>query len=163
MSEEPKQLRPERKPRLLGLRCDTLTKQDVEYIVFYDIDTKNISQDDIKFIDDSFKHWGISYLLYQTKNGFHIVGLSPLSMGQWCTAFTTLKNRFGSYYGGIVIRVSRKPLEQQVLITIHEEYGYVIPNLYNLYVSRFPQLKRKPWVKELSKHVLVFERYRSDK
>ena len=149
--------------RLLGLRCDVVTKEEIVYIFFYDIDMPNLSDDNLAWIDETLRGYCVSYLVYKTKNGYHVIGLTPLPVLQWAMLQKVFKNQFNSYYGGIVIRVSRKPQEEQVLIRFIEEYGEVIPNLWNIYCSRFEELQRKPWVKELAKYLLVFERYRSEK
>lgn len=148
--------------RLQGLRCDVVAKDDIHYVLFYDIDRTELTDDDITFIDSTLKTYGISYLLYKTKHGYHLIGLTPLTHQQWSSIFTIMKSRFHSYYGGIIIRLSRKPEEKQVLIKLEESYGEVIPNLFNVFASRF-ELQKKFWKRELAKYLLVFEVYRTEK
>ena len=148
--------------RMMGLRFDTLAKDDVDYLVFYDLDLQNITQEQTTQVDTIMRLHNISYILYSTKNGYHIIGLTPLNNIQWASAFSSLKKVFNQYYGGVVIRLSRKRDETQTLIHLETNYGEVIPNLFNLYAGRF-NLQKKPWNRETTKHVLVFEKYRTPK
>lgn len=147
--------------RLIGLRHDVIAKDDIYYLIFYDID-HDITEDEIERIDYVMLKLKIAYMLIKTKNGYHIIGLSPLTAWQWSEVFLILKGMFHSYYGGIIIRLSRKKEEIQTLTAIKESYGEVIPNLYNLYASRFG-LQKKEWKKEFAKYLLVFEKYRTEK
>lgn len=147
--------------RLLGIRCDVVMKEEIVYVLFYDID-KTLTPEEIQFINGFCRMRNISYILYSTKNGTHLVGLTPMNFEKLGNCHSILKNRFNSYYGGIILRLSRKEGEEQKLIDIHLEYGEVIPNLYNLYTKRF-NLKPMKWIKEISKHILVFEKYRTKK
>lgn len=147
--------------RMIGIRCDVVTKEEIQYILFYDID-RTMTELDVQFVSNfcSIRH--LSYILYKTKNGHHLVCFTPLDSEQWGTYLKILKQHFGSYYGGIVIRLSRKEGEVQTLISMNLDNGEVIPNLYNLYTKRF-NLKPVKWFKETSKHLLVFEKYRTEK
>lgn len=146
----------------VGIRCDTVATDDVYYLLFYDIDKPELTLEQIKGIDEMMRQYNISYILYKTKNGYHLVGLSPLNILQHGMAFHTLKKMFEQYYGGIVIRVTQKQDEQQKLVVCEQGYGEVIPNLFNVFADRFG-LEKKPWVRQTSKYLLVFVRYRSDK
>jgi len=148
--------------RLMGLRFDVVAKDDIYYVILYDIDKEQLDQHEIEAIDNIMHLHQISYLLYKTKNGYHIIGLTPLNNFQWSSVFGALKGTFHSYHGGVVIRLSRKPDENQVLIKLEETYGQVIPNLLNVFATRFG-LQKKPWKKEFSKYLLVFETYRTEK
>jgi len=147
--------------RLLGLRHDIIAKDDVYYLLFYDIDGHALTPQQLDFIDTALSEYNISYFIIKTKNGYHIIGLTAMTPMIWGILFTRLKGMLKSYYGGIVIRLSRKQDEKQELIAF-KEYGEIIPNLYNLYANRFG-LDKKPWIKELSKYLLVFEKYRTEK
>lgn len=147
--------------RLIGLRNITCTKEDWYYLVFYDFD-KPLTQTEIDEIDNTMHNWEISYILYRTKHGFHLVGLSPVTSSVWGSLFGYLKDLFHEYYAGQTIRLSRKKDEIQELIVCNTTYGEVIPNLYNLYCDRF-NLKKMPWNRETSRYLLVFEKYRSMK
>ena len=148
--------------RLVGLRFDVVAKERVWYLVFYDIDKSSITCGELFEVDRIMRDYGISYFLYKTKNGYHIVGLTPLDEMQWGNTFHSLRELFNSYYGGIVIRIWRKQNETQELVQSNLEYGEVIPNLYNIYAERFG-LQKRPWKYELAKYLLVFEKYRTEK
>lgn len=148
--------------KLVGIRCDTVAKDDVYYLVFYDIDKEELTAEQYLRIQTIMSAHECSYLLYKTKHGHHVVGLTPLTKMIHASAFTALKNTFNEYYGGIVIRISQKQDETQKLILLNETNGEVIPNLYNLYADRFG-LEKRFWNKSLSKYRLVFVRYRSEK
>lgn len=147
--------------RLIGLRNITCTKEDWYYLVFYDVD-RGITSAEIDMIDSYCRLNNLSFIIYETKHGCHIVILTPLDCQKWAKIFSYLKEHFESYYSGNVIRLSRKENEVQKLLSINIQYGEVIPNLYNLYCDRF-NLKKMPWIKETSKYLLVFEKYRSVK
>lgn len=148
--------------KLVGIRCDTVAKDDVYYLVFYDIDIKQLTNEQYMKIREIMTVHNLSYILYRTKNGYHIVGLTPVNKIHHASAFSALKGYFKQYYGGIVIRIIQKPDEKQELILLNETNGEVIPNLFNLFADRFG-LQKKPWRKESSKYLLVFVRYRTDK
>jgi len=147
--------------RLIGLRHTVCANDDWYYLVFYDIDNRSeLYAHELAFIDNTMSTYGISYIVYKTKHGFHILGLTPVTATEWANVFTSLKGLFNSYYSGNVLRLSRKENEVQQLISIKKDYGYIIPNLYNLFAQRF-NYPKLPWIKETSKYLLVFEKYRS--
>lgn len=147
---------------MLGLRNTVILKEEIKYLVFYDIDgTPRNEQTMLEDIDALMHTNCLSYIFYKTKHGYHLVGLTPVNALKWGVMFTELQNKYPSYYSGIVIRLSRKQEEKQELIKIVLTYGEVIPNLYNLYCERFG-LQKRPWVKALSKHLLIFEKYRTE-
>lgn len=148
-------------PKMIGLRCDIVGNEDIFYLVFYDID-RQITDEDKAFIDSLCRKFDISYILYSTKNGVHFVGLTPVTIYTHHFIFAQLKMHFDTFYGGIVIRLSRKKDEQQQLIHLEESYGEVIPNLFNLYAKKFG-LQKKPWSFETTKYRLVFEKYKTVK
>lgn len=145
----------------LGLRLDVLAKDDIYYVLFYDIDGDITGEQDALLDNIMYLHQ-ISYILFKTKHGYHLIGLTPLNIIQHASAFHSLKKIFNSYYGGIIVRLSRKKDEVQTLVRVQESYGEVIPNLFNLYASRFG-LEKKPWTREFAKYILQFEKYRSKK
>lgn len=146
--------------RLLGLRNITCTKEDWHYLIFYDVDRK-LEDNDLSRIDYIMKTYNISYLIYETKHGSHIIGLTPMDIITYAHVFDYLKSIFQEYYAGQTIRLSRKPDETQKFIRL-ENRSEIIPNLYNLYADRF-NYQKLPWIRETSKYLLVFERYRSMK
>lgn len=147
--------------RMIGIRLDVVARDDIYYCLYYDID-RELKPHEIEDIDALMHLNNISYLLFTTKHGAHLIGLTPMTHTKWASMFSVMKNMFNSYYGGIIIRLSRKKEETQVLLKIQEYYGEVIPNLFNLYASRF-NLQKKPWTREFSKYILQFEKYRSKK
>ena len=146
-------------PRMIGVQNIVTTKDDWFYLCFYDID-RPITQAEIDGIDYLSNKSHISYLLYRTKHGTHYIGLTPLTAIDWALIFTELKNMFKGYYSGKVIRLSRKPDEEQILLVKNTQYGEVIPNLYNLWATRF-NYNKLAWNMITGKYVLVFEKYRS--
>ena len=147
--------------RMKGLRHDVITKEGIQYLLFYDID-KPITQNEIDWIDEYCKDSQISYLLIKTKNGHHFIGLTPMNSINWGYHFNTFHEMFSSYYGGIIIRLSLKENEQQELLVKNTTYGEVIPNLYNLYANRF-NYEKLPWTRATAKYLLIFEKYRTEK
>jgi hypothetical protein len=138
-------------------------KEEIKYLVFYDIDNHTRNEQAMIEDIDALMHINcMSYIFYKTKHGYHLVALTPVNALKWGVVFTELQNKYPEYYSGIVIRLSRKAEEKQELLKIVLTYGEVIPNLYNLYCDRFG-LQKRPWVKSMSKHLLVFERYRTEK
>ena len=144
---------------LIGLRNIAQMKDNFKELLFYDID-RPIGINDIGFIESMCQSSKLSYLLFTTKHGAHFICLTPLIKTRWAMLFDTLQLHFGSYYAGKTIRLSRKKDEIQSLLSHNTEYGEVIPNLYNLYASRFNYAKL-PWEKTTSKYLLHFEKYRS--
>lgn len=144
---------------LLGLRNIAQMKDGFRELLFYDID-RPVGINDVGFIESMCRDSRLSYILFTTKHGAHFICLTPLIRTRWAMLFDTLELHFGSYYSGKTIRISRKKDEMQNLLSINTEYGEVIPNLYNLYASRFNQPKM-PWNKEDTKYLLHFEKYRS--
>lgn len=144
-----------------GLRHDVVTKEGIQYLLFYDID-KPITQNEIDAIDEYCSQQELSYLLIKTKNGHHFIGLTPMNSYQWGYRFQWLQLFFNSYYGGIIIRLSLKENEQQELLVKNTTYGEVIPNLYNLYANRFGY-EKLPWTRATTKYLLIFEKYRTEK
>lgn len=147
--------------KYMGLRCDVVTKDEIVYLLFYDID-RLVTQTDIDWIDDVCQEEEISYILYRTKNGCHFIGLTPVKNIKRAVVFEMFKDKFHSYYGGIVIRLSRKKDEIQELITKNTTYGKVIPNVHNLYATRFGY-EKMPFQLATAEYRLVFEKYETDK
>lgn len=146
---------------LLGLRNIVSSKEDWHYLIFYDID-RDITEHEKDMIEALFTVRKLSYMLYKTVNGYHIICLTPVNAFMWSEVFVALKQHFHSYYSGNVIRVSRKKDEVQKLVAINTTNGEVIPNLYNIYATRFSYEKMN-WVRVTSKYLLVFDKYRTVK
>jgi len=144
---------------LLGLRNIAQAKENFMELLFYDID-RPIGEGDIERVDAICQRSRLSYLLFTTKHGAHFICLTPLIKTRWALLFDELQELFGSYYAGKTIRISRKKGETQTLLKMNTAYGEVIPNLFNLYATRFNYAKME-WIKETSKYLLHFEKYRS--
>jgi len=144
---------------LLGLRNIAQMKDRFMELLFYDID-REITEQEIAELDMICALSGLSYLLYKTKHGYHFICLTPLIPNRWGILFERLTSLFGSYYAGHTIRVSRKKDEIQTLVKVNTTYGEVIPNLYNVYATRFNYPKMF-WQKDMAKYILHFEKYRS--
>lgn len=144
---------------LLGLRNIAQSKEGFMELLFYDID-RPIGNTDIERVDAICQRSNLSYLLFSTKHGAHFICLTPLIKTRWALLFDEFQDLFGSYYAGKTIRVSRKKDENQYLLKMNVLYGEVIPNLLNLYATRFNYQKIE-WKQETSKYLLHFEKYRS--
>jgi hypothetical protein len=162
MSEQPKM------KKIIGLRNIVTDKETWKYLLFYDID--NPSRADINMLIeylDELKF--LSYIVYSTKAGLHVIGLTPMNSSMWGVIFAQLQMRFPEYYSGQTIRLSRKDGEKQELIYSNLEYP-IIPNLLELYSKRFFQNESKEFFEEFQENLihdnhwsLVFERYWSQK
>jgi len=144
---------------LLGLRNTAQTVNDFKELLFYDID-RQLSLDELEQIDNLMFKWQLSYILFSTKHGYHLIALTPVNQIMWGGMFTQLKLLLGSYYAGHTIRLSRKKDETQTLIRLNTTNGEVIPNLYNLFATRF-HYEKLPWSRDTTKYILHFEKYRS--
>lgn len=144
---------------LLGLRNIAQMASDFRELLFYDID-RQMTLEEIQKLDQMMRDWNLSYILYSTKHGYHFISLTPMNQMSWGSMFTQLKLLFNCYYSGKTIRLSRKKDETQTLIKINTTNGEVIPNLYNIFASRF-NFDRMPWNKSTTKYILHFEKYRS--
>jgi len=154
MSEQPKM------KKIIGLRNIVTDKETWKYLLFYDIDSP--SKADIKHLIEYLDELKcISYIMYSTKAGLHVVGLTPLNSSMWGVIFAQLQMKFPEYYSGQTIRLSRKEGEKQELICCNLEYPVVI-NLYNIYQKRFPKIDYELFPTE-EHWSLVFEKYWSVK
>lgn len=141
----------------MGVRNGMITKEDRFMLLFYDVD-REVTQEELTYLDKWFWRTQMSYMIYSTKHGYHIIGLTPLTPDYWAFQFIELRNMFHSDFIGQTIRLSRKSGEIQKLIKINLVNGEVVPNLYNVFASRFGYDKMF-WDKENPKYKLVFETY----
>lgn len=150
----------------LGLRNICYTEDDIMYLIFYDIDMETIIDDDYIGIIDKFMFTqNLSYILYSTKHGYHLICLTPVECDIWGNVFKRLKLQFKEKYAGNTIRLDRKDNEKKHLIKMNTSYGYVIPNLHNLILNRLDNTSDIPRIecKPPFKHRLQIENYRSFK
>jgi hypothetical protein len=148
----------------LGLRNICYSEEDIHYLIFYDID-REYTQEEFKKIDTLFKNERISYMIYSTKHGYHLIGLTPVDCYLWGHVFSLLKDWIKEKYAGNTIRLDKKEGEIKLLKHTQTNYGYVIPNLYNLILNRCANtndIERIP-CKPPFKHRLQIENYRSFK
>lgn len=151
--------------KVIGLR-NIVTIEDPlprwDYLLFYDKD--DATQEDINkiihYLDTP--NMNMSYIIYRTKGGIHVIGLTPMNAENWGIVFQHLQYLTPEYYSGQTIRVSRKQNETQSLIY----YNFNYPLIYNLammYKKRFPEIHLEFGDKLLRNYKLVFEKYWSYK
>ena|SRR2546428_1292252 len=116
----------------LGIDNNVCTSNDWRRIILYDFDG-NFDETKPSIVN---LHENTSYLIYSTKHGHHLVGLTPLSTITWALLFDSLDKEFGSFYAGGVIRLMLKRDEIQRLVKSWFEHP-IIPRLYKLYSKRF--------------------------
>ena len=106
-------------------------------LLFYDIDKAVHFENNIKkFVKSFASQRKLSYLIYKTKHGFHVVYLTPLTPEKWGKYFQLHQDKFNGYYSGHTIRMSRKKKEVQYLISYSNKYPVVYP-LCTVYEKRF--------------------------
>ena len=94
-----------------------------KFLLFYDLDQKDEHYaTELRAIVNRMQ---TSYIIYYTKNGLHLVGLTPLSAIQWGSYFENLDNYFHEFYGGGVIRWTPKQDEKRELFTYSFRYPYI--------------------------------------
>ena len=143
--------------RYIGLRNIVTSKQDWKYLLFYEID----GHDDHKELQilSIFNRFETSYIAYQTLNGYHFVGLTPINAQQWGQWFTILQNTVPEYFSGQTLRLSLKEGETQRLVSYSTQYPY-LERLANMYIRRFNIPKNEvPTFGEMPKYSCVFEKY----
>ena len=150
---------------MIGLRNIVSVKLDDapprwEYLLFYDKD--DATEKDIELIIEYLNDWTISYIIYRTRGGIHVIGLTPISSRLWGLIFREIQDLVPEYYSGETIRLSRKKGEVQSLVYSNINYPYVL-KLTMMFKKRFPDIVINPNVKPLDKHMAVFEKYWSYK
>jgi len=126
----------EEKPkyRMMGINNHVTDKEHWNYLLLYDIDSHDIDLNILRNLLDSFE---VSYLVYKTKNGYHVVGLTPIPTAkQWGIMFDDLQKLFPEYYNGQTIRIWRKKDEIQEFMFCNLKYP-VISNLLQKFEKRF--------------------------
>ena len=141
--------------KFIGIRNIVTDKIAWKYLLLYEID----GHDDNKFAQvlDVYNRCATSFVAYRTKGGFHVVGLTPLSIMQWGVYFQKLQNRVPEYYAGNTLRVSLKQGEMQTLEGYSLRFPY-IQWLANIYLHRFG-VKDTPIYGDMPKYSCVFEKY----
>jgi hypothetical protein len=143
--------------RYIGLRNIVTSKSDWKYLLPYEIDSHN--ENDMYAIIDVFERLRTSYIAYKSLNGYHFVGLTPLTAQQWGNYFTYIQNRVPEYFSGQTLRVSLKENEKQELVKFNFNYPF-IQKLTFMYCRRFNIDKSEiPIYGEPPNYTSVFERY----
>ena len=121
----------------IGLHNIVTDKKEWKQLLFYDIDRdEHFSQNIKRFVSQFSGQRKLSYILYRTKHGFHIIYLSPITAEKWGKYFEIHKKKFKGYYSGHTIRMSRKKKEIQTLISYSNNFPAVYP-LCTIYEKRF--------------------------
>lgn len=106
-----------------------------------------------------FKRMETSYICYSTLNGYHFVGLSPITAQQWGNYFTRLQNIVPEYFSGQTLRISLKEGENQELVKYNFNHPF-IPRLTFMYCRRFNIPSSEiPIYGEPPNYSCVFEKY----
>jgi len=132
----------DRKPKIkmmLGLRNIVTNGKQWKYLLFYEID--NPSEGDIKLLHDLLEDMPISYIVYSTKAGLHVIGLSHMEDLERSYRFDYLQMHIPEYYSGQTIRISRKKGENQELLFYNLDHELML-NLLHIYARRFPELQK---------------------
>jgi hypothetical protein len=113
------------------IRVSPDSKPVWRYLLFYDFDKRVV---DFSYLLYWVKH--LAYVLYQTRKGYHYVGLTPLTVLEWAVLFDKIQKYYNGYYSGHTIRLSRKLNEKQVLISWANRSPALYP-LCTIYEKRF--------------------------
>jgi len=126
-------------------------------MVFYDIDKPIDYNREIRIYDILMPY---TYLLYSTKNGYHIIVLSILNLREYAKIYTKLHAMFKSWYTGTVLRLSYKKDEYQCLYMYNDTNTMISKELAHIYEKRF-NIKFTNSIKVDSK--VFFTKYNSNK
>lgn len=131
--------------KFLGVRNIVVDKVKNEWyhLLFFELDDTEAR---IDLLTDRLAEFQISYILYSTKHGYHVVGLTPLNAKEWGDYFILLSNDFQKKdYAGQTLRLSRKKDEHQRLIEYNVDYP-LVHGLFTIYQKRFniTQAPRSP-------------------
>lgn len=146
----------------VGMRCETTNGDTFKYLLLYDVDYTNDDWENYnrnQSLMEILHDFQTSYLVYETLNGLHVVGLTPLDFEQWSSMLTILKREIPEYYSGIIIRVSRKEGETQKLLSWNFDYP-IIPNLIEIYAKRLFQGTPIEFYESFQKQFIVNDKWR---
>ena len=143
--------------RYIGLRNIVTSKNDWKRLLFYEIDGHDMNQ--YLKVKYAFDNTGMSFVSYQTLNGYHFVGLTPVSAGVEGTMHDYLQSIVPEYFSGQTLRLSLKEKEKQELLAYSFQYPY-LERLANVYIKRL-DIPSEQVVKhsEIPKYSCVFEKY----
>jgi hypothetical protein len=143
--------------RFIGLRNIVTSKTEWKYLLPYEIDCFDENQ--FYKIDSIFRKLQTSFIAYKSMNGYHFVGLSPLTALQWGNWFTKLQNTVPEYFSGQTLRISLKETEKQELMSYSFRSPY-LERLASIYIKRFNMNQSDiPIYGEAPKYSCVFEKY----
>ena len=151
MSEQPKL------KKIIGLRNIVTDGKEWKYLLFYDVD--NPTGNNLKYIHETMEVFKMSYIIYKTKHGIHVVGLTPLSIEKHALTFRTLHDYVPEYYSGQTLRLSRKEGENQELLFHNFEYP-IIDNLLEIYSKRFFKDKHLSFFESFQKQLIIEPKWR---
>ena len=144
--------------RYIGLRNIVTSKQDWKYLLFYEIDGHD-NDSRLLNVVGCFNRLPTSWVAYKTLNGYHFVGLSPITAQEWGYWFCNLQNLVPEYYSGQTLRLSLKENEKQELQYTSFNFPY-LERLAGMYIRRFNIPKNEvPTFGEMPKYSCVFEKY----
>lgn len=143
--------------RYIGLRNIVTSKNDWKRLLFYEIDGHDMNQ--YLKIKYAFDKTGTSYVSYQTLNGYHFVGLTPVLAGYEGMMHDHFQSIVPEYFSGQTLRLSLKEKEKQELLGYSFQYPY-LERLANVYINRL-DIPSEQVVKhsEIPKYSCVFEKY----
>lgn len=142
--------------RFIGIRNIVTSKSDWKRLLFYEIDSHDMNQ--YLKVKYAFDNVNISYVSYQTLNGFHFVGLTPISASLEGVMHDYLQTKVPEYFSGQTLRISLKEGEKQELMAYSFKFPY-IERLSRLYSKRFHIEDRLIDHTEKPKYSCVFEKY----
>lgn len=147
--------------RFIGLRNIVTHKDHWKRLLFYEID----GHDDYnlhRLIKLLYK-MPISWVLYKTLNGYHSVGLTPISATEEGCWHDIIQRIVPEYFSGQTLRLSLKENEKQELIDYTFWYPY-LERLASIYIKRFNIPGSEiPKYGEPPVYTCVFEKYWTDK
>jgi len=146
--------------KLIGFRNIVTDGKQWKYLLFYDVD--NQSEETKKLLSEVMNKAEISFIIYTTKHGIHVVGLTPMNLLEYATYFAQLNDLIPEYYSGQTIRLSRKEGENQELLGFNFDYP-MLKNVVSIYQKRFPELYVNPDTRLIEGYSLVFEKFWSVK
>jgi hypothetical protein len=148
--------------RFIGLRNIVTSRSQWKYLFLYEIDGTDPDYRVISMIATVSK-METSYVVYRTKNGYHLVGLTPINAQKWGYWFQTMQNSIPEYFSGQTLRLSLKEGEKQELIYYSFRYPY-LERLARIYIKRFGIKKEDiPLFGSPPAYSCVFEKYWTEK
>jgi hypothetical protein len=147
--------------RYIGLRNIVTSKNDWKRTIIYEIDTHE--EHEMNLLTSLFRSMRTSFVCYKTANGFHAVGLSPVTATQEGLWHDRLQRIIPEYFSGQTIRLSLKEGEKQELVDYSFSFPY-LERLSSIYIKRFDIPKSEiPIYGEPPRYSAVFEKYWSEK